>query len=76
ISSEAALRGARASAALDGADWELEEVRRRTDFGSEPEARTVGGALRLSAEAGQLLSVWGQSPLRVLARLHVVAEAR
>ncbi|EFL01565.1 oxidoreductase [Streptomyces sp. SPB78] len=76
ISSEAALRGARASAALDGADWALEEVRRRTDFGSEPEARTVGAALRLSAEAGQLLSVWGQSPMRVLARLHVVAEAK
>lgn len=75
ISSEAALRGARGSAALSGADWALEEVRRRTDFGSEPEAQTMGAALRLCAEAGQLLSIWKQSPLRVLARLHVVAEA-
>ncbi|MGP9019511.1 oxidoreductase [Streptomyces sp. BR1] len=75
ITSEAALRGARASAALSGADWALEEVRRRTDFGSESEARTVGAALRLSAEAGQLLSIWRQSPLRVLARLHLVAAA-
>ncbi|MBD0742043.1 oxidoreductase [Streptomyces sp. CBMA152] len=75
ITSEAALRGARASAALSGADWALEEVRRRTDFGSESEARTVGAALRLSAEAGQLLSIWRQSPLRVLARLHLVASA-
>ncbi|WP_240134327.1 oxidoreductase [Streptomyces sp. MUM 178J] len=73
ITSEAALRGARASAALSGADWALEEVRRRTDFGGEPEARTVGAALRLTAEAGQLLSIWRQSPLRVLARLHLVA---
>ncbi|MFJ8661099.1 oxidoreductase [Streptomyces sp. NPDC093795] len=73
ISSEAALRGARGSAALSGADWALEEVRRRTDFGSEPEARAVGAALRLGAEAGQLLSIWRQSPLRVLARLHLVA---
>ncbi|MFF3288891.1 oxidoreductase [Streptomyces sp. NPDC003023] len=73
ITSEAALRAARGSAALSGADWELEEVRRRTDFGSEPEARTVGAALRLTAEAGQLLSIWRQSPLRVLARLHLVA---
>jgi hypothetical protein len=73
ITSEAALRGARGSAALSGADWALEEVRRRTDFGSEPEARTVGAALRLTAEAGQLLSIWRQSPLRVLARLHLVA---
>ncbi|MEU5302109.1 oxidoreductase [Streptomyces noursei] len=73
ITAEAALRGARASAALSGADWALEEVRRRTDFGAGGEPRTVGAALRLTAEAGQLLSVWRQSPLRVLARLHLVA---
>ncbi|MFD3941279.1 oxidoreductase [Streptomyces sp. NPDC058579] len=73
ITSEAALRGARGSAALSGADWALEEVRRRTDFGGDTEARTVGAALRLGAEAGQLLSIWRQSPLRVLARLHLVA---
>ncbi|GAA4797415.1 oxidoreductase [Streptomyces ziwulingensis] len=75
VTSEAALRGARGSAALAGADWALEEVRRRSDFGVEGEARTVGAALRLTAEAGQLLSVWRQSPLRVLARLHLVAAA-
>ncbi|GAA4017414.1 oxidoreductase [Streptomyces marokkonensis] len=76
ITSEAALRGARGSAALSGADWALEEVRRRTDFsGDDDEARAVGAALRLTAEAGQLLSIWRQSPLRVLARLHLVAAA-
>ncbi|GHJ34600.1 oxidoreductase [Streptomyces sp. TS71-3] len=78
ISSEAALRGARASAALSGADWALEEVRRRTDFrgadAADP-APTVGAALRLTAEAGQLLSIWRQSPLRVMARLHLLAAA-
>ncbi|MFV0128591.1 oxidoreductase [Streptomyces sp. HMX112] len=73
VTSEAALRGARGSAALSGADWALEEVRRRTDFGADQEARTVGAALRLTAEAGQLLTIWRQSPLRVLARLHLVA---
>ncbi|MFD7642449.1 oxidoreductase [Kitasatospora sp. NPDC059795] len=73
VTSESALRGARASAALEGADWPLEEVRRRTDFGADPEARTIGAALRLSAEAGQLLSVWRTSPLQVLARLHLLA---
>ncbi|WP_327117227.1 oxidoreductase [Streptomyces sp. NBC_01341] len=73
VTAEAALRGARGSAALSGADWNLEEVRRRTDFSGEPEARTVGAALRLTAEAGQLLSIWRQSPVRVLARLHLVA---
>jgi hypothetical protein len=75
ITSEAALRGARGSAALSGADWALEEVGRRTDFSGDDEARTVGAALRLTAEAGQLLSIWRQSPLRVLARLHLVAAA-
>ncbi len=74
VSAEAALRGARASAALSGADWVLEEVRRRSDFSAPGEPRTVGGALRVSAEAGQLLSTWRQSPMRVLARLHVVAS--
>ncbi|MFD7546062.1 oxidoreductase [Streptomyces sp. NPDC059816] len=76
VTSEAALRGARGSAALAGADWALEEVRRRSDFGVDDESRAVGAALRLGAEAGQLLSVWRQSPLRVLARLHLVAAAR
>lgn len=75
ITSEAALRGSRGSAALSGADWALEEVRRRADFSGDEEARTVGAALRLTAEAGQLLSIWRQSPLRVLARLHLVAAA-
>ncbi|MFD4172530.1 oxidoreductase [Streptomyces anulatus] len=73
VTAEAALRGSRGSAALAGADWNLEEVRRRTDFSGEGEARMVGAALRLTAEAGQLLSIWRQSPLRVLARLHLVA---
>ncbi|MCX5207334.1 oxidoreductase [Streptomyces sp. NBC_00237] len=73
VTGEAALRGSRGSAALSGADWALEEVRRRTDFSGDDEARVVGGALRLTAEAGQLLSIWRQSPVRVLARLHLVA---
>ncbi|MFH9069655.1 hypothetical protein [Streptomyces alboflavus] len=75
ITAEAALRGARGSAALSGAEWALEEVRRRTDFGGEGDARVMGAALRLTAEAGQLLSIWRQSPMRVLARLHLVAAA-
>ncbi|MEV0320790.1 oxidoreductase [Streptomyces sp. NPDC050658] len=75
VTSEAALRGARGSAALSGAEWALEEVRRRSDFSGDGDARTMGAALRLTAEAGQLLSIWRQSPLRVLARLHLVAAA-
>ncbi|MFB6814639.1 oxidoreductase [Streptomyces sp. NPDC056347] len=73
VTAEAALRGARGSAALSGADWNLEEVRRRADFSGDSEAQVIGAALRLTAEAGQMLSIWRQSPLRVLARLHLVA---
>ncbi|MET7523500.1 oxidoreductase [Streptomyces sp900116325] len=73
VTAEAALRGARGSAALSGADWNLEEVRRRTDFSGDDESQVIGAALRLTAEAGQLLSIWRQSPLRVLARVHLVA---
>ncbi|BBA99116.1 hypothetical protein RVR_5599 [Actinacidiphila reveromycinica] len=73
VASEAALRGARASAALSGADWSLEEVRRRSDFSADDQSRTVGAALRVTAEAGQLLSVWRQSPVQALARLHLIA---
>ncbi|WP_461297487.1 Fic family protein [Streptomyces harbinensis] len=73
VASEAALRGARGSAALSGADWALEEVRRRTDFGDDGQARTVGAALRVTAEAGEALDVWRGTPLRVLARLHLLA---
>jgi hypothetical protein len=73
VAAEAALRAARASAALSGVDWPLEEVRRRSDFSADDESRTVGAALRLTAEAGQLLGVWRQSPVQALARLHLVA---
>jgi len=77
ISAESALRGARASAALEGADWSLEEIRRRTDFASSAEdgGPIVAGALRLSAEIPSLFGTWRHSPLQVLARLHVVAAA-
>ncbi|WP_052397789.1 hypothetical protein [Streptomyces sp. NRRL F-5123] len=73
VTAEAALRGARGSAALAGADWPLEELRRRSDFSADEQARTVGAALRLTAEAGGLLGVWRRSPLQALARLHLVA---
>jgi hypothetical protein len=77
VASEAALRGARGSAALAGADWPLEEVRRRSDFSAsasaDGSALQVGAALRATAETGRLLGVWRQSPVQALARLHLVA---
>jgi hypothetical protein len=70
VSAESALRGARASAALDGISVPLEEFR----DGSVDDAE-VQGALRISAELGSLTDVWRNAPRQVLARLHVLAAA-
>jgi hypothetical protein len=67
ISAESALRGARASAALDGADVDLAEV--RAGCGGP----VVRGALRVSADIGPLTGTWPRAPGQVLARLHVLA---
>jgi Fic family protein len=75
VTAEIGLRAARASAALEGADWPLEEIRRRTGFADDPEGRIVAGTLRISAELGTLLDTWRAAPLQVVARLHVLAAA-
>ncbi|GAA4919473.1 oxidoreductase [Streptomonospora salina] len=67
---ESALRGARASAVLDGADAGLEEVR----AGHSDDPR-VKGALRVSGELGPLADTWSKAPRQVLARLHALAAA-
>lgn len=71
VSTESALRGARASAVLDGASVTLDELR-TTDHPSDP---VVQGALRVSAELGTLTEVWRRAPRQALARLHVLAAA-
>jgi Fic family protein len=68
VSAESALRGARASAALEGAPAELESVRR-----GEVSLPLVQGALRVSASLGSLAGPWRNAPRQVLARLHVLA---
>ncbi|HSV67077.1 MAG TPA: oxidoreductase [Mycobacteriales bacterium] len=70
VSAESALRGARASAALDGVDVPLADV--RAGVVADP---VVQGALRVSAELGRLAGTWVRAPLQVLARLHVLAAA-
>lgn len=78
VSSEAALRGARASAALEGADLPLDVVRRTvTAAGRLPAAEeaVVQGSLRVAAEVGALQTAWTRAPLQVLARLHALAAA-
>jgi Fic family protein len=70
VSAESALRGARASAALEGADVPLERL--RSGDVADP---VVQGALRASAEVGRLGATWRSAPRQVLARLHAVAAA-
>ncbi|MET7332664.1 oxidoreductase [Nonomuraea sp. NPDC005650] len=68
VSTESSLRGARASASLEGVDVPLDALRR-----DEVHDPLVQGALRASAELGRLGSTWRASPRQVLARLHAVA---
>ncbi|MBB5075618.1 oxidoreductase [Nonomuraea endophytica] len=70
VSTESSLRGARASAALEGADVTLDALRR--DEVSDP---IVQGALRASVEVGRLGPTWRKAPRQVMARLHSVAAA-
>ena len=68
VSSESALRGAHASAALAGSEVPLADL--RTGGSADP---TVQGALRVTGGLGQLAAVWEHAPLQALARLHVLA---
>ncbi len=70
VSAEASLRGARASAALEGVSAPIEDV--RAGIATDP---VVQGALRVSAELGTLSGTWRTAPRQVLARLHALAAA-
>jgi len=70
VSTESALRGARASAALDGVDVPLAEL--RAGAVDDP---VVQGSLRVSVGLGSMVETWPRAPGQVLARLHVLAAA-
>ncbi|WP_211328602.1 Fic family protein [Thermomonospora umbrina] len=90
VSTESALRAARASAALEGVPVTLDELRKdaaaalaESDDGPPPAASNgaahidpvVQGSLRVSAELGTLPTTWRNAPRQVLARLHVLVAA-
>jgi hypothetical protein len=78
VSSESALRGARASVALARADQPLDLVRRTVSAGGrlpDAEETVVQGALRVAAETGPLQRTWSRAPLQAVARLHTLAAA-
>jgi Fic family protein len=81
VTAESALRGARASAELEGAGIELERLRGQLLGGGhvvlpskDPRgAKVVESAVRVHADLGQVLVSWRHSPKQALARLHVLA---
>jgi hypothetical protein len=68
VAAEAGLRSAVASAALEGHEYPLEEVRSGTV--TDP---VVQGALRVSRELDAMAPLWTKVPRQVLARVHVLA---
>ena len=70
VSTESALRGARASAALEGVDVPLADMR-----AGQVDHPVVQGSLRTSVALGSMTETWSKAPGQVLARLHVLAAA-
>jgi hypothetical protein len=67
VSAEAGLRSARASAALEGVDVGLDQIRAGT---SDP---LLTGALRVATGLGSMVDTIDRAPLQALARLHSLA---
>ena len=61
-------RGARDSAAIEGADI--------VEVDASPMGRVLEAAIAVTAEIPGLVSTWGSAPLQALARLHAVAARR
>lgn len=70
VSAESLLRGAWASAVLDGSGATLAELR-----AGEAKDPIVQGALRMSSELAVLADTWPTAHRQVLARLHALAAA-
>ena len=78
---ESRVRGARASAALDGADLPVELVRELMSGARpwpnelDPGIATLKGAVSATAETERVVALVRTAPLQALARLHVAAGA-
>ena len=76
---ESRVRGARASAALDGAEVPVERVRALVSgsaaWGLDPVGLVVRGAVQATAESEHVVGLVRSAPWQALARLHVAAMA-
>jgi hypothetical protein len=71
VSAESSLRGAWASAWLEGAEFPLADVR----SGAAADNPVLQGALRVQAAIPSLIDTWSRAPRQALARLHALAAA-
>lgn len=69
LAAAAAMRAARASAALDGAPLALDP-----EAGSITDPR-LAGSVRVAAALGSMVGTWRRAPLQVLAKVHTLAAA-
>jgi len=80
-SAESRVRGAQASAALDGAEFPVDVVRelmsgaRGWPDDLDPGLRTLKGAVAATAESERVVALVRTAPLQALARLHVAAAS-
>lgn len=70
VAAESTIRGARAAAALSGANIPLAELR-----AAEVRDPVARGAVRAYAALGPMVTTWTRAPGQVLARLHALAAA-
>lgn len=70
VSLESSLRGACASAALEGAEVSMDEIREGHVYDTR-----IKGALRIGGELGGMVDTWPKAPRQTLARLHTLAAA-
>ena len=73
VASESALRGARASAAIDGADVDLALLRSGAALDDSPIGRALAASVAVTSEVPRLTSTVGLAPLQAVARLAAIA---
>jgi len=69
------LRGAWATAAIDGAEVRPDALVSGDALDGSPIGRVVAAAMALQAEVGREVSTFDHAPLQVLSRLHAVVSA-
>jgi Fic family protein len=73
IATESRLQGARASAALEGAEVSLAAMRAGIAEEDSPVSRAVGAAVAVTAAIPRQIDTFTKAPLQVIAHLHVLA---